>query len=150
MNIVKRCLRSSMKTQDIIAELEKSGERQFSSNSIIILWIQNTPNAYKTVLSRNGTQISSDTSKYEKLFKILTSQSLDKYSVLTASLKRFNFCNRKHRITFFLVILNKRINPTEESVIVRLSLMQKIKMKNVHCWFKSLTYMNVLYLKRIK
>lgn len=100
MNIIKKCLRSNMETQNITTELKKSGERQFSPNSIIILWIQNTPNTNKTVLSRNGAQISSDTGEYDKLFKNLTSQSLDKYSVLTISLKRLSLCNVKHRLTF--------------------------------------------------
>lgn len=71
-----------------------------TSINTIILWIQNTPDTYQTVLSYNGKQLKSGTSEYIKVFENLTSINLEKYTVLTNTLRRLNLHFQKHRSTF--------------------------------------------------
>ena len=73
--------------------------------STTILWIQNIPDTYETVLSFNGTRLQSGTSKYIKVFEKLTSLNLVKYSILTPTLKRYTqgesrIRKNEQRITF--------------------------------------------------
>ncbi len=68
------------------------------------LWIQNIPETFETVLSLNGLRLQSGTSQYIKEFEKLNKVDLEKYTILTPSLKRFTYKNRirkiEHRITF--------------------------------------------------
>lgn len=68
------------------------------------LWIQNIPETFETVLSLNGIRLQSGTSQYIKEFEKLNKVDLEKYTILTPSLKRFTVKNRirktEHRITF--------------------------------------------------
>lgn len=68
------------------------------------LWIQNIPETFETVLSLNGRRLQSGTSQYIKEFEKLNKVDLEKYTILTPSLKRFTYKNRfrkiGHRITF--------------------------------------------------
>ena len=75
------------------------------SMSLTILWIQNIPETYETVLSYNGTRLQSGTSKYITIFEKLTSVNLEKYTVLTPTLKRFSQGKSRirgieHQVTF--------------------------------------------------
>lgn len=56
----------------------------------IILWIQNTPETYETILSFNGTALQAGSSQYIKYFEKLTSKDLQKYTNLTSSVKRLS------------------------------------------------------------
>lgn len=58
------------------------------SLSKITLWIQNIPETFETVLSLNGQRLQSGTSKYIKEFANLTSIDLERYTILTPTLKR--------------------------------------------------------------
>ena len=58
------------------------------SLSKITLWIQNIPETFETVLSLNGQRLQSGTSKYIKEFAKLTSIDLERYTILTPTLKR--------------------------------------------------------------
>lgn len=72
-------------------------------NSNTILWIQNIPETFETVLSFNGSRLQSGTSQYIKVFEKLNKVDLEKYTILTPSLKRFTQDKSKkidHRITF--------------------------------------------------
>ncbi len=76
-----------------------------NSLSKTILWIQSIPETFETVLSLNGKRLQSGTSQYIKVFERLTSLDLEKYTILTPTLKRFTQGKsiiRKidHRITF--------------------------------------------------
>ena len=75
-----------------------------NSLSNTILWIQNIPETFETVLSFNGSRLQSGTSQYIKVFEKLNKVDLEKYTILTPSLKRFTYKNRirkiEHRITF--------------------------------------------------
>jgi hypothetical protein len=71
-----------------------------ANSSTIVLWIQNSPDTYQTILSHNGKQIQSGTSEYLKLFEQLNSQSLERYRVLTETIKRLTLRNKEHRLTF--------------------------------------------------
>ena len=68
------------------------------------LWIQNIPETFETVLSFNGSRLQSGTSQYIKVFEKLNKVDLEKYTILTPSLKRFTDKKRirkiEHRITF--------------------------------------------------
>ena len=74
------------------------------NSSRITLWIQNIPETFETVLSLNGRRLPSGTSQYIKEFEKLNKVDLEKYTILTPSLKRFTDKNRirkiGHRITF--------------------------------------------------
>lgn len=75
-----------------------------NSLSNTILWIQNIPETFETVLSFIGSRLQSGTSQYIKVFEKLNKVDLEKYTILTPSLKRFTDKNRirkiGHRITF--------------------------------------------------
>lgn len=76
-----------------------------NSLSKTILWIQNIPETFETVLSQNGTRLLSGTSQYIKVFEELTSLDLEKYTILTPTLKRFTqgrseIRKIEHRTTF--------------------------------------------------
>lgn len=76
-----------------------------NSLSKTILWIQNIPETFETVLSQNGTRLQSGTSQYIKVFEKLTSLDLEMYTILTPTLKRFTRGKSKirkieHRSTF--------------------------------------------------
>lgn len=76
-----------------------------NSLSNTILWIQNIPETFETVLSQNGRRLQSGTSQYVKVFEKLTSVDLEKYTILTPSLKRYTRDKSRirkieHRITF--------------------------------------------------
>ena len=68
----------------------------------IILWIQNTPNLQKTVLSDNGKELKSGSTKYITLFNILTKIELEKYNVLTPTLKRYSYLSKESKKHTFL------------------------------------------------
>lgn len=68
-----------------------------NSISNIVLWIQNIPETYETVLSQNGTRLQSGTSQYIKVFEKLTSLDLGKFTILTPTLKRFTQGKNKIR-----------------------------------------------------
>lgn len=53
----------------------------------ILLWIQNIPGTYETVLSCDGERVQSETKEYIYLFQELTSQQLDGYRTPTLSLR---------------------------------------------------------------
>lgn len=76
-----------------------------NSLSNTILWIQNIPETFETVLSQNGSRLQPGTSQYVKVFEKLTSVDLEKYTILTPSLKRYTRDKSRirkieHRITF--------------------------------------------------
>ena len=71
-----------------------------ANGSSIVLWIQNSPDTYQTILSRNGKQIQSGTSEYVRLFEKLNSQNFESYRVLTKTIKRLTLRNKGHRLTF--------------------------------------------------
>ena len=75
------------------------------NSSRITLWIQNIPETFETVLSLNGRRLQSGTSQYIKEFEKLNKVDLEKYTILTPSLKKFTQDKNRirkieHRITF--------------------------------------------------
>ena len=52
------------------------------------LWIQNIPETFETVLSLNGRRLQSGTSQYIKEFEKLNKVDLERYTILTPTLKR--------------------------------------------------------------
>lgn len=84
-----------------------------TENSKVFLWIQRTPDTFQKVLSCNGEQIQPNTSRYNNIFDLITSQDITDYKDLTSTLRKItkkkykinseNCCidNGKHRMTFF-------------------------------------------------
>ena len=69
------------------------------------LWIQNIPETFETVLSLNGRRLQSGTSQYIKEFEKLNKVDLERYTILTPTLKRLTQDKSRireieHRITF--------------------------------------------------
>lgn len=83
-----------------------------SENSKVFLWIQRTPDTFQKVLSCNGEKIQPNTSRYNNIFELITSQEITHYKDLTSTLKRLTkkkyrintencfMGNEKHRMTF--------------------------------------------------
>ena len=66
-----------------------------------ILWIQDAPNSHETILSVDEVQIKSGTSKYISIFDKLIARDIEKYKVLTSSVKRLTeYSKGKKKGTF--------------------------------------------------
>lgn len=102
-----------------------------TNSSTIVLWIQNSPETYQTILSYNGKQIQSGTSEYLKLFEQLNSQSLERYRVLTETIKRLTVRNKEQRLTF----ISGHFEQTDKSnrKICYLALVVNAKNKEEEC-----------------
>lgn len=79
------------------------------------LWIQNIPETFETVLSLNGIRLQSGTSQYIKEFEKLNKVDLEKYTILTPSLKRFTDKNRNRKIGRRITFVSGHFVETDQS-----------------------------------
>lgn len=66
-----------------------------TENSKVFLWIQRTPDTFQKVLSCNGEQIQPNTSRYNNIFDLITSQDITDYKDLTSTLRKITKKNIK-------------------------------------------------------